>query len=197
MEARDNPTLPPEMLHAIFGFCDAPTVLNMRLVCHHFLLVVESKSFWLNTLILCPQSGPDVSAIGRLRVALHALRAEELRNTTRREIKRLIYGRPLAEYDYDALAGARTLQDANVVVGDHIRVTLRDRELDAIVVNTSDQPHQATIIIMTPGGHLERMPLGELTHYDVIFNRVAFYKGGRGYARHRHPSPYGHLHYSF
>jgi len=72
--------------------------------------------------------------------------------------------------------------------GDHIQVTLRGCESHAIIVNTLNQPHKATIIIMKCRGHLKRMPLGELAHYDVIFNQVAFYKGGHRYVRCRYPS---------
>jgi len=112
----DNPMLPPEMLHTIFGFCNAPTVLNIHLVCHHFLLIIKSKSFWSDTLIVCPQTGTNVSAISHLHVALHTLHAEELHesqhNMTCHKIKQLINSRPLAEYDYNALIGAHTLQDS-------------------------------------------------------------------------------------
>jgi hypothetical protein len=178
--------LPTEMAYAILAFCDAPTLLNARLACRAFLSIIESRSFWSSARIAVADDGGGARAIDRLRAVLYDCRAGKLRAGVRREVKKLIKDAPsLPTHAFCVFAGGeRSLEDGYVVMGDHIRLAMDDVRFDAIVVETGDEPRDATIIAMISRGALRRTTLGECTglfQYHVVFNRDVPYKGTNGY----------------
>jgi hypothetical protein len=166
--------LPTEMAYAILALCDAPTLLNARLACRAFLSIIDSKSFWSSVRITVAHAGGGARAVDHLRAILYDRRAGKLRADIRREVKKLIKdASSLPTHGLSIFAGGeQSLENGYVVVGDHIRLVMGDVRFDAIVVETGDEPRNATIIAMISGGVLRRTSLGECTGLDVPYKRM-------------------------
>jgi hypothetical protein len=183
--------LPVEMLFAILGFCDVLTLLNVRLACREFLLIIESPWFWSNTRITTVGEHVrcDTRTAHLLRAALRHLRAGEARAQIRKEVEKLAKDKNRVHISTKAIetlqAGVDRTDLTDIVVGDHVRLHCRaiGFRTDAIVITTGNEPREAEVILMTVGGRLARSSIADLhgLRYNVVFNRMADYKGNGGY----------------